>query len=67
MNINYLGHGANSQLGPVLATALQSEHIFASSVQAWGWSGCCICGLEQADSIIIIDNEESNIIFLLTV
>lgn len=65
MNINYLGHGANSQFGPVLPTALPSGQTFASSVQACG--DCCTCGFEQADSIIIIDNEESNIIFLLTV
>lgn len=30
------GHGANSQFGPVLPTALPSGQIFASSVQAFG-------------------------------
>ncbi len=61
------GHGANSQLGPVLATALQSGHIFASSVQAWALGGCCTCGFEQAVRIIIVNKEEINSSFLLIV
>lgn len=46
---NYSGHGANSQFGPVLPTALQSEQIFASSVQACSCG--CNCGFEQAERI----------------
>jgi hypothetical protein len=65
MNINYLGHGANSQFGPVLPTALPSGQTFASSVQACG--DCCTCGFEQADRNIVIDSIERISIFLLTV
>ena len=60
---NYLGHGANSQLGPVLPTALPSGHIFASSVQACGCG--CNCGFEQADSIrIMVKRGNSSIFFI---
>jgi len=45
-------------LGPALATALQSEQTFASSVQALACGTCCTCGFEQADSTRIASKEE---------
>jgi hypothetical protein len=55
------GHGANSQFGPVLPTALPSGHSFASSVQAVLFSGG-VCWVQPSVRISIID-KTANISF----